>query len=485
MNREFILVLDFGSVYTELLAQRVRENHLFSTIVPYNISAKAIQLQKPKGIIFSSGAQTLSGSKKAPLPDKNIFKLNIPILGIGYGAEIIVKHFGGQVKSTKPPDLQRCELFIDDPRNLFWQMPNNITCWMNYAICIKRLPRDFKKVAHTQNNSFAAVTCLSKKIFGIAFHPEVVATQRGSQLIGNFLYKICGCIGTWTMDSYIRETISEIKKTVGSDKAVINLTATLDSSVTALLINKAIKKRLKCIVIDDGLLRKDEVKQLKNFFIRNFNLNLSSVDRSQRFIHGLKGVTDAGKKRNVINNLFIKIFQEQMKKVKGVKFLGEGMLYSRINKPAAGNSPFKLKLLQPLKNLFKEEVKVLAKELGIPDNIIFRQPFPREGLAVRIIGEVNPLRLRLLREVQSLLTEEIKSAGIYEEIWQSFAILLPVKNVVVVRCIASTDGITAEWVRLPYGLLDSISRRILSKIKGISRVVYDISSQPPVPIEWE
>ncbi len=504
MNKEIILILDFGLPYTQLIAQRIRENHVFCRIVPYNISIKEIKLQKPKGIVLS-GSSPSAYDKKPPLPDKNIFKLNIPILGIDYGMRLIIQLLGGKTKSTASPKFQRCELFIDDTRRLFWQMPSNITCWMNCADYIKKIPKGFKKTAHAQDNPIAAIACISRKIFGVGFHPEVVATQRGSQILSNFLYKICGCIGMWTMDSFIRETVGSIKKTVGKAKVILNLTTTLNSLVTALLINKAIGKRLKCIFIDNGLLHKDDAKQIKKVFARYFHLNLKYIERSRRFLDSLKGIVRAEEKRRIINNLFVKIFQEETKKIKALEFLGQEAIYPEVNTPphqlqkkklphydnrCGGKSTDKhifsrLKPLQPLRDLFKDEVKVVAKELGVPDNIIFSQPFPEEGLAMRIVGEISAPRLKILREAQGYLVEEIKSAGIYEQIWQSFAILLPIKNVIAIRCIASTDGMTADWVRLPYPVVEKISRRILNKVKGISRVVYDVSPQPPASIEWE
>ena len=484
MTKELILILDFGSPYTQLIAQRVREGHVFSRVVPYNISAKEIKLQKPKGIILF-GSSTLTNNKRPPLPDKSIFKLNIPILGIDYGIKIIVKLFGGRVKLTKLPEFQRCELFIDNVRNLFWQMPSNITCWMSDAEQIKKLPKGFRKTAHTQDNPIAAVECLSKKIFGALFHPEVVDTQRGNQILSNFLYKTCGCIGAWTMHSFIRETTSNIKKTVGKGKVILNLKPTLGSTVTALLINKAIGKRLKCVFIDNGLLHKDEPKQIKRLFDRHFHLNLNYLDRTQRFLHSLKDITKSEEKKRIIKNLSLTILQERIKKIKGTQFIAQGTLYAEDARSTSGNGPFKLKVLEPLKDLFEDEVKVVAKDLDLPDNIIFRQPFPETGLALRIIGEVTIPRLKILREADSCLVEEIRSAGIYEQVWQSFAILLPVRNVIVIRCIASTYGMTVDWVRLPYEVLEKISGRILNKVKGISRVVYDVSSQPPSTIEWE
>ncbi len=484
MTKELILILDFDSSYTQLVAQRVRENHVFSRTVPCNISMKEIKLLKPKGIILSGGLSS-DYNKSVRFPEKGIFKLNIPILGIDYGMQLIIDSFGGRMKSIKPSEFRRCELFIDNTYNLFWQMPSNITCWMNCADFVKRLPNGFKKTAHTQDNPIAAVEYTGKKIFGTLFHPESVATQRGSQILSNFLYKICGCIGAWTMNSFIQETISNIKKTVGKSKVILNLTPTLDCFVTALLINKAVGRRLKCILIDSGLLRKEEVKQIRRVFSRHFNLNVKYLERSQRFLSALKGITKAEEKRKIIKNIFTKIFQEEIKKTKGVSFLAMSTLYSEETKSNQGNGFSRLKPIQPLKDLFNDEVRVVAKHFGLPDSIILRQPFPEAGLAVRILGEVTPPRLKILREADACLLEEIREAGIYEQIWQSFAILFPTRNVIVIRCIASADGVSVDWVRLPYDVLDNVSRRIVNKVKGINRVVYDISSQPPSTIEWE
>ncbi|MFH1577714.1 MAG: glutamine-hydrolyzing GMP synthase [Candidatus Omnitrophota bacterium] len=485
MTKELILILDFGSPYTQLLAQKIRENHVFSRVVAHNISVKEIELQKPKGIILSGCAESVY-SKKDLLPEKGIFKLNIPILGICYGARVIVQHFGGRVKSDKSLKSDRCELFIDNSRNLFWQMPGNITCWMNYADCVKRLPSNFKASAHTQENPFSAFECVSKKIYGVSFQPEAVATQRGSQIVGNFLYKICGCLGTWTMKLFIRETVASIRKTVGKSKVILSLNSSLNSFVLAILVNRAIGKRLKCIFIDNGLLRLNEAKQIKKILNSNFHLNLNFIDKSQRFLQGLKGVQDCDDKKGIIRNISAELFQGVLKKSKGTQYLAQETLYSDvINSGPVTDKPLKLKLLEPLCNLFKDEIRVIAKEFDLPDTLIFRQPFPQNGLAGRIIGEVTASRLNLLREADACVVEEIKAADIYEQIWQSFAVLILPKNVIAIRCVASISGTTADWVRLPYDVLEKIALRITRKVKGVNRVVYDISSKPPTAIEWE
>ena len=513
MTKEIVLILDFGSQYTQLIARRVRENKVFSKIIPYNTGAKEIASLTPKGLILSGGPASVT-DKKSPYPDKKIFKLGIPILGICYGMQVIAETLGGRVKHTKDREYGKVELFIDDNRDLFRHLPGNFTCWASHGDYVTKLPPAFRVIAHTLNTPIMAISCRQKKIFGVQFHPEVTHTEKGNQIIGNFLFKICGCLGRWTMQSFIKEGVENIKKPVGRDKVVMGLSGGVDSSVAALLIHKAIRRNLRSIFIDNGLLRKDEPQQVKKVFRNNFHLNLGYVDRSKRFLLRLKGVTDPEEKRKIIGEEFIKVFEEEAAKIKGVKFLGQGTLYpdviesmSPIGSPSSrikshhnvGGLPshMKLKLIEPLRDLFKDEVRQIAKELGLPDAIIYRQPFPGPGLAIRIIGEVTERRLGILREVDLRVIEEIKNANLYESIWQSFAILLPIKsvgvmgdertyeNVVALRCVLSVDGMTADWVKLPYELLERIANRIINEVKGVNRVVYDITSKPPATIEWE
>ena len=513
MNRQTIVILDFGSQYTQLIARRVRENKVFSRIVPFNTPAKEIAALSPKGLILSGGPASVI-SKKSPYPDKGIFKLGVPILGICYGMQVITEMLGGKVKQSKDREFGKAELFIDDNRDLFAHLPGNFTCWASHGDLVKKMPSGFHVSAHTMNAPIAAISNKRSKLYGVQFHPEVTHTEKGSQILANFLFRACGCSGRWTMQSFIKESIENIKKTVGKNKVVLGLSGGVDSSVAALLIHKAIGRNVRCIFIDNGLLRKDEPQQIKNVFRNMYHLNLDYVDRSKRFLVRLKGVTDPEQKRKIIGDEFVKVFEEEADKVKGAKFLGQGTLYpdviesiSPTGAPSSrikshhnvGGLPehMKLKLVEPLRELFKDEVRQIGRQLNLPDQIVLRQPFPGPGLAIRIIGEVTPERLDLLREVDKRVIEEIRAAGLYEQVWQSFAVLLPIKsvgvmgdertyeNVVTLRCVTSLDGMTADWVKLPYELLGKISNRIINEVRGVNRVVYDISSKPPATIEWE
>ncbi|MFC1674773.1 glutamine-hydrolyzing GMP synthase [Candidatus Omnitrophota bacterium] len=513
MSRQSIVILDFGSQYTQLIARRVRENKVFSRVLPFNTPASEIASYSPKGLILSGGPASVV-KKKSPYPDKKIFKLGVPILGICYGMQVITEMLGGKVKHTKGREFGRTELFIDDNRDLFSHLPGNLTCWASHGDFVTKIPSGFRKGAHTLNSPIAAMSNRSRKIYGVQFHPEVTHTEKGKQILNNFLFRICGCLGRWTMQSFIKESIADIKKTAGRDKVVLGLSGGVDSAVAALLVHKAIGRNLTCIFIDNGLLRKDEAQHVRQVFRSTFHLNLRSPDRSKRFLARLKGITDPEAKRKAIGGEFINIFEEEAKKIKRVKFLCQGTLYpdviesvSATGAPSSrikshhnvGGLPahMKLKLLEPLRDLFKDEVRAIAKELNLPDAVINRQPFPGPGLAVRIIGEVTKEKLELLREVDRRVIDEIRGAGLYDQVWQSFAVLLPIKsvgvmgdertyeNVAAIRCVTSFDGMTADWVKLPYEIMDRISSRIINEVKGVNRVAYDISSKPPATIEWE
>lgn len=513
MTKEVVLILDFGSQYTQLIARRVRESRVFSKIIPYNMPAKEIVKLSPKGLILSGGPASVY-EKKSPMPDKNIFKLGVPILGICYGLQAIAQELGGKVKHTKEREYGKAELFIDNHQGLFNHLPSNITCWMSHGDYLTKPPKGFSIIAHTLNAPIAAIGNYNRKIFGVQFHPEVAHTPKGNEIISNFLFRICGCSSRWMMESFIAETVNSIKKLVGKKKAVCGLSGGVDSSVAAILIHKAIGNRLRCIFIDNGLLRKSEAMQVKKVFKDHFHMNVEFADAQDRFLKKLKGVTDPETKRKIIGEEFVRVFEEKAKKIKGVEFLGQGTLYpdviesvSAFGGPSSrikthhnvGGLPLKmhLKLIEPLRDLFKDEVREIGRKLELPDTIIGRQPFPGPGLAVRVIGEITLERLKILREADERVIEEIRKAGLYQDIWQSFAVLLPVKsvgvmgdsrtyeNVAAIRAVSSVDGMTADWVKLPYEVLEKIASRIINEVKGINRVVYDVSSKPPATIEWE
>ena len=513
MSRQIILILDFGSQYTQLIARRVRENKVFSKIIPFNTPAKEIAAMNPKGLILSGGPASVV-EKKSPYPDAGIFKLGVPVLGICYGMQVICEMLGGKVKHSREREYGKVELFIDDNRDIFSRLPGNFTCWASHGDFVTKMPTGFHTTAHTSSTPIAAIANPKRRIFAAQFHPEVTHTEKGSQILSNFLFKSCGCLGRWTMQSFIKEAVENIKKTVGKDKVVLGLSGGVDSSVAALLIHRAIGKNLRCIFIDNGVMRKGEPEQIKSVFKNMYHLNLDYVDRSKRFLERLKGVVDPETKRKIIGEEFVRVFEEESKKTKGAKFLGQGTLYPDVIESISpsgapsrrikshhnvGGLPaqMKLKLIEPLRELFKDEVREIGHQLGLPDMIIQRQPFPGPGLAVRIIGEITVERLDLLREVDRRIIEEISKAGFYNQVWQSFGVLLPIKsvgimgdertyeNVVALRCVTSFDGMTADWAKLPYELLGKISNRVINEVKGVNRVVYDISSKPPATIEWE
>jgi len=512
-HKDLILVLDFGSQYSQLIARRIRENRVFSKIVPYNIDIEEIKKMNPKGLIFSGGPLSVY-DKNAPRPHKEIFKLGVPILGVCYGMQVITEMFDGKVQMGQEREYGRAELFIDSNIDLFFNLPSNLTCWMSHGDEVKKLPKGFVRLAHTLNAPIAGFANRQRKIYGVQFHPEVVHTQRGSQVLVNFTSKICGCLPRWTMDKFIDATVKQIKENVDGKKVVLGLSGGVDSSVAAAIIQKAIGKKLYCIFVDNGLLRKNEVTAVQRTFKGHFKMNLNCVDARKRFLTRLKNVTDPEQKRKIIGDEFVKVFQESAKRIKNVDFLGQGTLYPDVIEsvsPTGGPSDMikshhnvgglpksmKLKLVEPLRDLFKDEVRVIGKHLGIPDSILHRQPFPGPGLAIRIVGEITEERLTILREADEIVIDEVKKAGLYKEIWQSFAILLPIKsvgvmgdqrtyeNAIAVRCVTSQDGMTADWVQLPYDLIGRISNRIINEVRGVNRVVYDISSKPPATIEWE
>jgi len=511
--RDWIAVLDFGSQYTHLIARRIRECGVYSEILPYNITAEKIQEINPKGIVLSGGPATVTSSR-SPFPDEKIFSLGIPILGICYGAQLMAKFFGGKVEKAKEREYGKVILKVRSRLTLFKGLSEKEVVWMSHGDKITQLPPGFRIIGSTENSSFAAIEERKRKFFGVQFHPEVVHTPKGKIIFRNFLKEICGCQSSWNMKSFAKETMEKLKKEIGQEKVVCALSGGVDSSVLTFLLYKTIGKNLFAIFIDNGLLRENEAEIVKERFKRFYHINLITVSCEDIFLKALKGVTDPEEKRKIIGHTFIKVFEEEAKKLGKVKFLAQGTLYPDvIESRSAWGSPsstikthhnvgglplsLKFKLIEPFKFLFKDEVRLLGKELGLPEEIIYRHPFPGPGLAVRIIGEVTKEKLKILRKADGILLEEIKRRGLYQKLWQAFCVLLPVKtvgvmgdkrtyeNVIALRAVTSLDGMTADWAKLPFSLLERISNRIVNEVKGINRVVYDISSKPPSTIEWE
>jgi len=511
---EQIIILDFGSQYTQVIARRIRECNVYCTILPYKTPAAQIAKMNAKGLVLSGGPASVY-SADAPHPDRRILDLGIPVLGICYGLQLLAQYLGGKVERGEKREYGKGILTIKD-RNcpLFVTLPESLQVWNSHGDKLTKLPKGFKSVATSDNSAFAAVENRSKKFYGLQFHPEVVHTPRGTEIISNFVHHVCGCSRSWTMHNYLEQAVAEIRAEVGNAKVILGLSGGVDSSVAAALIHKAIGDQLTCIFVNNGLLRGREAAVVQEVFGRHFKIKLHYENASKLFLDRLKGITDPERKRKIIGRTFIEVFQSATKKVGKADFLAQGTLYPDVieSVPIAGNPAamikshhnvgglpkrMKFKLLEPLKRLFKDEVRQLGTELAIPKEIVFRQPFPGPGLAVRILGEVTPKRCAILREADSIVVEEMKGSDWYYKIWQSFAVLLPVRSVgvmgdertydytIALRAVESQDGMTADWVKLPYDLLEKISSRIINEVKGVNRVCFDISSKPPATIEWE
>jgi len=507
-----ILIIDFGSQYNQLIARRVREHRVYCQIEPPNISPAAIKALNPDGIILSGGPASIY-EKNSPKTDPAIFDLGIPVLGICYGMHFMMAALGGAVHSAGKREYGFAELEVKKQIGLFEGVNPKSTCWMSHGDSIGKLPAGFKISASTANTKIAAAVHAKKKLYAVQYHPEVAHTQMGTKMLRNFLFGVCDCKPSWTMKSFAKDASEEIRQTVGNKKIILGLSGGVDSSVTAMLIHNSIGKKLTCIFVDNGLLRKNEAKKLKVTLKRHLDINIRFVNASAQFLKALARVTDPEKKRKIIGRIFMQVFEAEARKINGAEFLAQGTLYpdviesvSAFGGPTSvikshhnvGGLPkkMKLKLIEPLKYLFKDEVRLLGKELKLPQELIWRQPFPGPGLAIRIIGEITSRRLAVLRNVDDLLLEEIKNAGYYKKLWQSFAVLLPIKsvgvmgdqrtyeNIVALRAVTSKDAMTADWARLPQKLLGRISNRIINEVKGVNRVVYDISSKPPSTIEW-
>ncbi len=506
-----IIILDFGSQYTQLIARRIRENRVFCEIVPYNQPIRTFRGKNLKGLVLSGGPSSVF-DPGAPFCGKEIFELGVPVLGICYGLQLIGKLFDGEVERSQKREYGKAIINIDRHEDLFLGVKDKTVVWMSHGDHLSKLPVGFEVLAHTENIAYAGIRNREKRVFGLQFHPEVVHTEEGKNILHNFLFRICQCEGSWTTESFIDGTIGRLKEQVKDGKVVLGLSGGVDSSVCAVLLNKAIGKQLHCIFVDNGLLRKNEALEVVRAF-KDFDLNLIPVDASERFLIGLKGVIDPEEKRKIIGRVFIQVFEEEAEKIKDVEFLAQGTLYPDVIESTSFKGPsatikshhnvgglpqeMNLKLIEPLRELFKDEVRELGRKLNLPEVIIGRHPFPGPGLAVRILGEITPERLSVLREADDIYISELKSADLYHQIWQAFCVLLPVQsvgvmgdertyeNVIALRAVTSVDGMTADWARIPSEVLGRISNLIINSVKGVNRVVYDISSKPPATIEWE
>ena len=509
--RETILVLDFGSQYTQLIARRVRELGVYSEIKPFNISVKEISAINPKAIILSGGPSSV-WDEEHPTLDKAIFISGIPMLGICYGLQITAHLLGGRVERSDKREFGPARLSVLDDSDIFSGIPEEIGVWMSHGDRVLELPEGFTVIAKSDNSPQAGVKSESMKFWGTQFHPEVVHTDFGKEILSNFVHKIAGCGSSWTPKSFAETTINEIREKVGDSQVICGLSGGVDSAVAALIIQRAVWDRLHCIFVDTGMMRLNEADEVVRSFM-DMGLNLSHVDAKDRFLEKLKGVTDPERKRKIIGEEFIRVFEEESLKISGAEYLAQGTLYPdviesvSVKGPSAtikshhnvGGLPEKmdLKLIEPLRELFKDEVREVGRELGLDPNILNRHPFPGPGLAIRIMGEITEERLDVLRQADYIFIEEIKNAGIYDDIWQAFCVFLPVKtvgvmgdertyeNVIALRAVTSLDGMTAKWARIPEQALERISVRIINEVKGINRVVYDISTKPPGTIEWE
>ncbi len=512
LNHEVILILDFGSQYTQLIARRVREQNVFSEIHPYNTDLNQFKKRRLKGIILS-GSPSSVYEETAPHITKEIFEWKVPVLGICYGLQLITFLNGGKVVQADEKEYGPAQIEISGESLLFSEVPSGSAVWMSHGDKVLLLPAGFKTIAQTDNAPYAAIQHQELPLFGLQFHPEVTHTPKGSQIFHNFLYSVCGCAGDWSPASFVEESIQQIRKRVGERHVLCGLSGGVDSSVVAALLQKAIGAQLHCVFVDNGLLRYQEAEEVEKVFTENFDINLTVVNKRQLFYDKLSDVIDPEQKRKIIGTEFIRVFEEQAEYLGTFDFLAQGTLYPDVIESVSFKGPsavikshhnvgglpehFDFELLEPLRELFKDEVREVGRQLGLPELIIGRHPFPGPGLAVRILGAVSQERVEILQKADAIFIGELHKAGIYDDIWQAFAVLLPVQsvgvmgdqrtyeNVLALRAVTSTDGMTADWYEMPYEVLATVSNRIINEVRGINRVVYDVSSKPPATIEWE
>ncbi|QGU94207.1 glutamine-hydrolyzing GMP synthase [Clostridium bovifaecis] len=510
MKNELVLVVDFGGQYNQLIARRVREHNVYCEIVPYTTSIEDIKSKNPKGIIFTGGPNSVYG-EDTPRVDKEIFELGVPVLGICYGHQLTAYTLGGKVESPEIREYGKTEVRISNKSELFKDISEIDQSWMSHTDYVSEIPEGFEIIATTEECPVAAMENKEKRIYGVQFHPEVEHTLFGEKMLSNFLYNICGLKSDWSMASFAEEKIKEIKELVGDKKVLCALSGGVDSSVAAVLVHKAIGKQLTCVFVDHGLLRKDEGDQVEKIFKKQFDMNLIRVNAQERFLGKLKGVSDPETKRKIIGEEFIRVFEEEANKLGEIDFLVQGTIYPDVVESGTNTSAtikshhnvgglpedMQFSLIEPLRELFKDEVRAVGEELGIPHHLVWRQPFPGPGLAIRVLGEVTEEKLFITREADAIFRDEIAKAGLEGSIWQYFACLPNIQSVgvmgdertychtIALRAVTSSDAMTSDWARIPYEVLDKVSRRIVNEVKGVNRIVYDVTSKPPSTIEWE
>ena len=507
---ELVLILDFGAQYTQLIARRVRECHVYCEIIPFDTPVTEITARAPKAIILSGGPSSVYDDG-APRCDQAIYDRGVPILGICYGTQLMAYQLGGKVTPGQEKEFGRTDLVVVDHSSLFAGLDRDLVCWMSHGDLVETPPPGFVTTARTAGTPVATMENRARKLFGVQFHPEVVHTPWGAEILRNFLYRECGLVGLWTAASFIDSAVREIRAQVGDGKVVCGVSGGIDSACVAALLHKAIGDQLTCIFVNHGLLRLNEAEKVRETFANHFKIKLVYVDAEDRFLARLAGVTDPETKRKIIGEEFVRVFEEHASQIEGARFLGQGTLYPDVIESGTKNAAvikshhnvgglpedMNLEVVEPVRWLFKDEVRAVAAELGLPEDMVWRQPFPGPGLAIRIVGEVTRERLDTLRHADDIVVQEIKRAGLYRELWMGFAILAPIRSVgvmgdqrtyddtIVVRAITSQDAMTADWAKLPYEVLERISNRVINEVPGVNRVVYDISSKPPATMEWE